>query len=157
MSGLLPAFLFLHLDSSCHLPAYLEQFAVQDNRAARDVYCISIQQTKETRMDSATVSPSAQSRCSHGPVRNKSRCVSPTCQKIPVCIIHTCSLHVVFKAGLAGLIRDCTRYRRPVTRPFSMDLARDPSDRSDPLYERSREDHHAQIADCCTLTFPISH
>lgn len=117
--------------------------------------CVSIQQTKETRMDSATVSPSAQSRCSHGPVRNKSRCVPPTCQKIPVCIIHTCSLHV-FKAGLAGFIRDCTRYRRPVTRPFSMDLARDPSDRSDPLYEWSREDHHAQIADC-TLTFPISH
>jgi len=108
-------------------------------------------------MDSATVSPSKQSRCSHGPVRNKSRRVSPSCPRIPVCIIHACSLYVAFKAGLTGLIRDCTRYRRPVTRShtFSMDLARDPSNRSNPLCEGSREDHHA-LADC-TLTFPISH
>lgn len=73
-------------------------------------------------------------------------------------VLHTCSLYVTFKAGLAGPVRDCsTRYRRPVTRlyTFSMDLARDPSDRSDPLCEGSREDHHA-LADC-TLTFPISH
>jgi len=41
------------------------------------------------------------------------------------------------------------------TCPFSMNLARDPSNRSNPLFEGSREDYHA-LADC-TLTFPISH
>jgi len=62
----------------------------------------------------------------------------------------------VLKAGLVGPIRDYTRYQ-PVTRSytFSMDLIRDPSNRSDPLCEGSRENHHA-LADC-TLTFPISH
>jgi len=61
----------------------------------------------------------------------------------------------VLKAELAGSIRDCTRYHRPVTRSymFSMDLT--PSNRSDPLCEGSRENHHALVD--CTLTFPISH
>lgn len=70
---------------------------MEDNRVARDAYCISIQQTKETGVDSATVSPSAQSRCLDGPVRNKSRCVSPTCPKIPVRIIHRCSLYAFIR------------------------------------------------------------
>lgn len=129
---------------------------------------ISIQQTKETRMDSATVSLKVYKVTTRAvQSRDKSRSVPPTCPK-QTKPVRTSYILVLLTRRSLELARETRswlplRYRLSPVRVVTRNMSVHVLDRSllairqiDRIHcaKGSREDHHT-LADC-TLTFPIS-